>query len=177
MNSETPGVLVSEFSGVAEPTPRMVTRFSKPEALVTSRLGTVAFRPAMLLMNDLSSCAPPTAVIARGARCRLTARRSAVTTTSVTWLAPAAVAATAALADSPVSAWAETETSAPVTARHVESNRLRLRRKDELDIVPLSVRKFVPVLDRMLVAAACRVKPLPLSAASKPSFFSNPLIS
>ncbi len=68
MNSETPGTVVSPFSGVSEPTPRMVTRFSKPEVLVTSKLGTMALSPAMLVVKLLSRVAPATAVTATGVR-------------------------------------------------------------------------------------------------------------
>src|ERR1700722_5964481 len=104
MNSDTPGVVVSEFSGVSDPTPRMVTRFSKPEALVICRLGTRPFRPAAVLMNDLSRRWAGTAVMASAERCRLVERRSAVTMTSLT-ADPAGAAAAARVAGEAAWAW------------------------------------------------------------------------
>ena len=59
----------------------MLTRFSKPAALVTVRPGTSPLRPVTLVMLDLSSVAPDTAVMATGVFCRLVFCLSAETVT------------------------------------------------------------------------------------------------
>ena len=98
------------FSGVSEPTPRIETRFSDPLAWVTCRLGTMLFRPEISLMNDASSVAEETAVIAVGVFWRSVARRPAVTMTSLTWVAeepPGALSGWATAADvASAPAWA-----------------------------------------------------------------------
>src|SRR5947209_3970622 len=66
----------------------MVTRFSKPAALVVCRLGTVPLSWAMLVTKLWSSVAGVIAVIATAVRWISVGRRSAVTTTSPTLVAP-----------------------------------------------------------------------------------------
>ena len=71
--SDTPGWVTSAFSSVSEPTPLMVTMFSKPELLVTVVPRTSPFRPDRFVMLSRSS-AP--AVMAAGVFCRLVVRLS-----------------------------------------------------------------------------------------------------
>src|SRR5579859_1970553 len=82
MNRATPGTVIEAFSGVSEPTPRMVTMVSKPELLVISRPGTMPLSPANSATLDLSSVSGEIAVKARAVFCRSVDRRSAVTVIS-----------------------------------------------------------------------------------------------
>ncbi len=64
MKAETPGEVDWVFSGVSEPTPRMVMMFSVPAVLVISRLGTVALRSETTVVKDRSRATFDTAVMA-----------------------------------------------------------------------------------------------------------------
>ena len=78
------------FSGVPDPIPRIVTRFSKPAVFVACKPGTVEFRLVMVFAKDLSRESADKDVIAIGAFWISTLRRSAVTTISDSALASVA---------------------------------------------------------------------------------------
>ena len=61
------------FSGVPDPIPRIVTRFSKPAVFVACKPGTVEFRLVMVFAKDLSRESADKDVIAY---CRIAERSS-----------------------------------------------------------------------------------------------------